>query len=51
MKLNKPSEKKILWHGTRTTKSKLIINSEEGFDMRFAANGRYGKGNYFAINS
>ena len=30
----------------------MIIDGEEGFDMRFAnINGRYGAGNYFAVNA
>ena len=29
----------------------MIIQGEEGYDMRFAQNGRFGMGNYFAIKS
>jgi hypothetical protein len=37
-----------LYHGTRGTKPSDIFTSDEGFDMRFANNGYYGRANYFA---
>mmetsp|Transcript_33237 Transcript_33237/g.50960 ORF Transcript_33237/g.50960 Transcript_33237/m.50960 type:complete len:187 (-) Transcript_33237:24-584(-) len=41
----------MLWHGFRGIKSRTITDGEEGFDMRFANNGAYGQGNYFAVNA
>ena len=29
----------------------MIVEGEEGFDMRFASDGLKGRGNYFAINA
>jgi len=40
-----------LWHGSRDNDSKMITDSEEGFDMRFAKNGNFGIGNYFATTA
>jgi len=40
-----------LWHGFRAAHSRDITDGEEGFDMRFARNGAFGIGNYFAINA
>ena len=40
-----------LFHGTRQTDPSLIYQSEEGFDIRFSANGLAGYGIYFADNS
>jgi len=38
-----------LWHGSRYTDSSMIVEGEEGFDMKFARDGLHGIGNYFAI--
>lgn len=43
--------KHMLWHGTSKTDPKLICQSEEGFDMRYANAGMWGHGNYFAVNA
>ena len=40
-----------LWHGTRTTDPKMIFEGEEGFDMKFSSEGKWGRGLYFAANS
>lgn len=37
-----------LWHGTRFTNPELIINGEEGFDMKYSNTGMWGRGLYFA---
>lgn len=39
---------KELFHGTRTNDPGLIYDSEEGFDMRYSAQGLWGQANYFA---
>jgi len=42
----------MLWHGTGDTSSKLITDSDEGFDMRFCdKDGYFGPGNYFALRA
>ena len=40
-----------LFHGTRSNMPKEIYYSEEGFDMRFSAQGMWGRANYFAVNA
>ena len=40
-----------LFHGTRQNDPKEIYDSEEGFDMRFSADGMWGQANYFAVNA
>ena len=40
-----------LFHGTRSNPPDLIYKGEEGFDMRFSAQGMWGMGNYFAVNA
>ena len=40
-----------LFHGTRNNPPDLIYKGEEGFDMRFSAQGMWGMGNYFAVNA
>ena len=42
---------KLLWHGSKTTESKMIYSSDEGLDMRFSREGMYGQGIYFANNA
>ena len=44
-------KEEVLFHGTRGNKPELIYKGDAGFDMRFSANGMWGKGNYFAKNS
>ena len=39
-----------LFHGSRDTSPQLIINDPEGFNMRFAHTGLWGRGLYFATN-
>ena len=41
----------VLFHGTRGTQPELIYSGDEGFDLRFSAEGYWGRGNYFAVNS
>jgi len=38
----------MLWHGAGKNDSRAITDGEEGFDMRFARDGLFGVGNYFA---
>jgi hypothetical protein len=40
-----------LYHGTKTTDPLTICNDDEGFDIRFSANGIWGQAVYFAVNS
>ena len=40
-----------LFHGTRTNDPKVIYAGEEGFDMRYSAQGMWGQANYFAVNA
>ena len=40
-----------LFHGTRSNPPDRIYTGEEGFDMRFSAQGMWGMGNYFAVNA
>ena len=40
-----------LFHGTGDTPPMKIYDSEEGFDMRFSAQGMWGQANYFAVNA
>lgn len=40
-----------LFHGTRHTDPRAIYDSEEGFDMRFSAQGMWGQANYFAADA
>ena len=35
-----------LFHGTRSTDPKLIYEGEDGFDMRYSAQGTWGLANY-----
>lgn len=42
---------KHLFHGCNQTQPKLIYESEDGLDIRFANNGALGQGIYFANNS
>ena len=41
----------VLFHGSRTTDPKQIYSGDSSFDMRFSADGMWGKGNYFAVNA
>jgi Poly(ADP-ribose) polymerase catalytic domain len=41
----------MMYHGTSNTDPKLIYTSEEGFDMKYSAQGMWGHANYFAKNS
>ena len=40
-----------LFHGTRNNDPKLIYEGEDGFDMRYCAQGMWGVANYFAVNA
>lgn len=42
---------KELFHGTRGNDPKLIYDGEDGFDMRYSAQGMWGLANYFAVNA
>lgn len=42
---------KELYHGTRSADPAFIYKGEEGFDMRFSAQGLWGTGCYFAVNA
>ena len=39
VKNGQPSKEMDLWHGTRQNPPELIYEGQEGFDMRFVANG------------
>lgn len=41
---------KQLFHGSNKTRPDIILESEEGFDVKFAKGGWYGKGIYFSDN-
>ena len=41
----------LLFHGTKCNNPELIYEGTEGFDMRFSAQGMWGRGNYFAVNA
>ena len=40
-----------LFHGTRNNDPKVIYENEDGFDMRYSAQGMWGQANYFAVNA
>ena len=40
-----------LFHGTSNNDPKLIYEGEDGFDMRYSAQGMWGVANYFAVNA
>lgn len=42
---------KELFHGTRGNDPRQIYEGEDGFDMRFSAQGMWGQANYFAVNA
>ena len=42
---------KVLFHGSRGARSETIYAGEEGLDIRFAGQGAYGQGIYFADNA
>lgn len=42
---------KLLFHGTTQTPPEKIYRSEKGFDFRFARQGLWGEGTYFAVNA
>ena len=41
----------LLFHGSRQTQPEQIYKSEKGFDFRFANQGLWGEGAYFAVNA
>ena len=41
----------VLFHGSSGTDPKEIYSGDSSFDMRFSANGMWGRGNYFAVNA
>lgn len=42
---------RLLFHGSRQTRPEQIYKSEKGFDFRFANQGLWGEGAYFAVNA
>ena len=40
-----------LFHGTRSNDPKVLYANEDGFDMRYSAQGMWGQANYFAVNA
>ena len=40
-----------LFHGTSGNDPKVIYEGENGFDMRYSKQGRWGQANYFAVNA
>lgn len=51
LKNHKIDNQKLLWHGTSGADPFLVYQGEEGFDMKFAHSGMWGRGLYFAANS
>ena len=45
------TNEKLLFHGSRETRPEQIYMSEKGFDFRFANQGLWGEGTYFAVNA
>ena len=45
------TNEKLLFHGSRQTRPEQIYNSEKGFDFRFANQGLWGEGAYFAVSA
>ena len=45
------TNEKLLFHGSRQTRPEQIYKSEKGFDFRFANEGLWGVGTYFAVNA
>jgi len=41
----------LLFHGTRLNSPTIIYTGEDGFDMRYSAQGMWGKASYFAYNA
>ena len=50
-KHNGSVNEKDLFHGTRSNDPKIIYEGEDGFDMRFSAQGMWGLANYFAVSA
>lgn len=51
-KLNRMDDtEKLLFHGTSKTEPSLIYTSQDGFDPKFANDGLWGRGTYFASNA
>ena len=42
---------KVLFHGTNKTDPLVIAKCQEGLDIKYARDGLYGRGIYFADNS
>ena len=51
LKNNGNVNEKELFHGTSNNNPALIYDSEDGFDMRYSAQGMWGVANYFAVNA
>jgi hypothetical protein len=51
LKNNGESNEKYLFHGTRSNPPENIYKDEVGFDMRYSAQGSWGRGCYFAYNA
>jgi len=51
LKNGRPTEEKLLFHGTSKTDPKNIYNDEIGFDFRHSSGGMWGPGSYFATNA
>ena len=41
----------VLFHGSSRTDPERIYSGDSSFDMRFSADGLWGRGNYFAVNA
>jgi hypothetical protein len=51
LKNNGEANEKYLFHGTRNNPPENIYKDEVGFDMRYSAQGLWGRGCYFALNA
>ena len=45
------ANEKELFHGSRSTKAEDIVSCEDGLDMRWSAEGMWGRANYFAVKA
>ena len=50
-KNNGNANEKELFHGSRKTKAEDIVKCEDGLDMRWSAEGMWGRANYFAVKA
>jgi len=49
--LRRHNIEKLLFHGTSKTRPEQIYNGQDGFDPKFASDGLWGRGTYFATSA